>query len=86
VNCNVLAIALFIEKYKQDIPDNMKDKIESDWLARWKGSIENTSRKPRRVMKAYIDLLDILVNNLDDAMCWECWPEDDKPEEFAESA
>jgi hypothetical protein len=64
----------------------MKDKIESDWLARWKGLIGNPSRKPHRVMKAYIDLLDILVDNLDDAMCWECWPEDDKPEEFTESA
>jgi hypothetical protein len=32
-NCDVLAIALFIEKYKWDIPEEMKDKIESDWLA-----------------------------------------------------
>ena len=64
----------------------MKDKIESDWLARWKGLIGNPSRKPRQVMKAYINLLDILVDNLDKAMCWECWPEDDKPEEFTESA
>ena len=85
-NCDVLAIALFIDKYKRDIPDNMKDKIESDWIARWKGSIRNPSRKPRWVMKAYINLLDILVDNLDEAMCWECWPEDNKPEEFTESA
>jgi hypothetical protein len=31
-NCNVLAIALVIEKYKQDIPDNKKEKIKSEWL------------------------------------------------------
>ncbi len=71
-NCDVLAIALFIEKYKRDIPEEMKDKIQSDWLARWKGLLGNPSKKPRRVMKAYIDLLDISVDKLDDAMCWEC--------------
>ncbi len=32
-NCDVLAIALFIKKYKRDIPDNMKDQIESNWPA-----------------------------------------------------
>ncbi len=65
MNCNVLAIALFIEKYKRDIPDNMKDKIKLKWLACWKGLLKNLTKKPCRVMKTYIDLMDILVNALD---------------------
>jgi hypothetical protein len=64
----------------------MKDKIELDWISRWKGLIGNPSRKPHWVMKAYIDLLDMLVDNLEEAMCWECLPEDNEPEEIAESA
>jgi hypothetical protein len=84
-NCDVLAIALFIEKYKKGLPDDMKDKIETDWLARWKDRLGNP-RKPRRVMKTYIDLLDISVDALDENMCWECWPEDDGPDDFVETA
>jgi hypothetical protein len=57
--------------------DNTKNKVETEWLALWKGDLGNLSRKPRRVMKAYLDLLDMTVNDLDDQMCWECWPDDD---------
>ncbi len=64
----------------------MKEKIESEWLAQWKGSLGNLTKKPRRVMKTYIDLLDITVDALDKQMCWDCWPEENWPEEFAETA
>jgi hypothetical protein len=37
-------------------------------------------------MKTYIDLLDILVDALDEQMCWDCWPEEDWTKEFAETA
>jgi hypothetical protein len=39
----------------------MKDKIEEAWLARWKSELGNPSKKPRRIMKAYIDYLDSTV-------------------------
>jgi hypothetical protein len=55
----------------------MKDRIETDWIARWKSSLGNPNRKPRRVMKAYLDFMDITMDDLDDQMCWDCWPEDD---------
>jgi hypothetical protein len=84
-NCNVLATALFIEKYKKGLPDEVKDKIESDWVTRWKDRLGNP-RKPRRVMKTYIDLLDISVDALDENMCWECWPEDNEPDDFLDTA
>jgi len=76
-NCDVLAIALFIEKYKKDLPADTKDRIESDWITRWKSALGNPHRKPRRVMKAYLDLMDITMDDLDEQMCWDCWPEDD---------
>ena len=73
----MLAIAIFLEKYKRDMPEDMKDKVESAWLERWKGSLGNPSRKPRRVMKAYLDLLDTSLDKVDEQMCWECWPNND---------
>ena len=82
-NCDVLAIALFIEKYKKDLSADVKDRIESDWLARWRGSLGNPNRKPRRVMKAYLDLMDMTMDDLDDQMCWECWPDEEiEPADF----
>ena len=74
-NCDVLAIALFIEKYKQDLSDDVKDRIESDWVAHWRSAIGNPKKNPRRVMKTYLDLLDTTVDDLDEQMCWDCWPE-----------
>ena len=76
-NYDVLAIALFIEKYKRDLSDEVKDKIESEWLARWRSAVGNPKRNPRRVMKTYLDPLDITVDGLEDQMCWDCWPEGD---------
>ena len=76
-NCNVLAIALLIEKYKKDLPDDTKDQIESNWLTRWKGTLGNPNRKPRKVMKAYLDLMDMTLEDVDEQICWYCWPDED---------
>jgi hypothetical protein len=70
----MLAMAIFLEKYKRNMPEDMKDKVESAWLERWKGSLGNPSRKPCRVMKAYLDPLDTSLDEVDEQMCWECWP------------
>jgi hypothetical protein len=45
-------------------------------VARWRSALGNPTKKPRRVMKTYLDLLDITMDDLDDQMCWDCWPED----------
>jgi hypothetical protein len=82
-NCDVLAIALFIEKYKQDLSNDVKDKIETDWVARWHSAIGNPTKKPRRVMKTYLDLLDITMDDFDDQMCWDCWPEGNDVDDVA---
>jgi hypothetical protein len=81
--CDVLAMALFIEKYKRDISGDLKDKLERDWIARWKDTV-GSHRPPRRVMKTYVDHIDISVDELDDLLCWDCWPDDDHSSEEAD--
>ncbi len=73
----MLAIALFIEKYKRNMDANSKDKMESDWLQRWHGALGAGAKPPRCIMKAYVNLLDIMFNDLDEQICWECWPDGD---------
>ena len=85
-NRDVLAIALFIEKYKRELSTDAKDKIEAGWIDRWSAAVGNPTKKPRRVMKAYMDLLDLTMDDLDDQMCWDCWPEGDKMDSFDEGS
>jgi hypothetical protein len=73
----MLAIALFIKKYKRNISNKEKDKLEHNWLKRWCGALGNPSKTPCRIMRAYIDYLGISVDALDSQICWDCWPEDD---------
>ncbi len=49
-NCDVLAIALFIEKYKRELSTDAKDKIEAGWIERWSAAVGNPTKKPRRVV------------------------------------
>ena len=74
---------MFIEKYKRDLSDDVKDRIETDWVAHWRSAIGNPTKKPRQVMKTYLDLLDITVNDLDDQMCWDCWLEGNNVDDVA---
>jgi hypothetical protein len=73
----MLAMAIFIEKYMTTAADNEKDRIKAAWLKKWKGDLGNPMRNPRCMMTAYLDLLDTTMDNVDEQMCWECWPEDD---------
>ena len=74
--CDVLAMALLLEKYKRDMDDDSKDRLESAWIQRWQGTL-GSDKRPRRVLRTYVDLLDITVDDLDEAICWDCWPDDD---------
>ena len=80
-NCNVLAIALFIKKYKRDMDSESKDDLEQAWLSQWRKTGGKIGKKPRQVLCAYADLLDFTVNKVDDQFCWDCWPNvtDDHP-------
>jgi len=81
-NCDMLAMALFLEKYSKSMTAVDRDKIETAWLLRWKDTLGNPSRLPRKVMRAYLDYMDISAEVLDEQMDWECWPVDDEVEDF----
>lgn len=81
-SCDMLAMALFLDKYTRSIGHADRDKIEKAWLLRWKENLGNPSRLPRKVMKAYLEYMDISAETLDNQMDWECWPVDDAVEEF----
>ncbi len=63
---------------KHDLLDSVQDAIEKDWLARWKVRLDNPERKPRQVLRTYVEELDISVARLNAAMEWHCW-EDNNP-------
>jgi len=78
----MLAMALFLDKYNRSMTTADRDKVEAAWLQRWKDKLGNPSRLPRKVMKAYLDYMDISAEVLDNQMDWECWPVDDEVEDF----
>ncbi len=82
--CNILvAQALFITKYmKYTLDDKAKENLEAAWLDCWSSKLGTPSRSPRMVMWAYLDDMDITIDDLDAQMCWDCWPTNDTP--FAE--
>jgi hypothetical protein len=36
------------------------------------------------VLRVYLDNMDISIDDLDNQMCWDCWPPDDEVEDFPE--
>ena len=79
----MLAIALFLDQYiKTTMSPSDRDKIESAWLQQWKERPGNPSRLPRRVMKTFLEEMDITLDVLDEQMDWECWPTDDDIKDF----
>jgi hypothetical protein len=77
VNCDMLAIALYIDRYIKDIGDDERSKVESRWLDRWKAKLGQPARTPRQVMRTYCENYNITPDNLDCALDWECWPDCD---------
>ena len=76
--CDLLAQALFITKYmKYTLDDKAKAPLEAAWLDCWSSKLGTPSRSPCTVMRAYLDKVDITLNDLDAQMCWDCWPPDD---------
>jgi hypothetical protein len=81
--CDVLAIALFLDPYiKTTMSPSDRDKIELAWLQQWKERLGNPSCLPRRVMKMFLEEMDITLDVLDEQMDWECWPTDDDIDDF----
>jgi len=68
VNCDMLALALFIECHKQSLSDAERNNIESKWIARWKARLGHHARTPRQVMHTYCNEKNITADTLDLAM------------------
>ncbi len=62
---------------KRDLTNAEREKVESTWLDRWKVHLGNPSRLPSKVMKAYLEYMDMSSTMLDEQMEWECWPHTD---------
>jgi hypothetical protein len=77
-SCDMLAIALFVDRHKQQLSDSERSSIEETWLARWKDKVGQPTRMPRQVMKAYCEDMNISADHLIEAMDWECWPISDE--------
>jgi hypothetical protein len=83
--CDLLAQAIFINKYmKHSLTDIARGKLEEAWLQRWKEKLGHPNRTPGKVLRAYLDNLDMSIDDLDHQMCWDCWPSDDTVEDFPE--
>ena len=81
-HCDMLAMAICLEKYmKKDLSPSLRDQVEKEWLDRWKEKLDNPIRTPRQVLRSYVADLGISVSNLDAAMEWDCWDEDEDKEE-----
>jgi hypothetical protein len=81
-NCDMLAIALFIDRFtKNDLTATDKDRLEQQWLARWKDKLGMPARTPRQVMRTYCDLNNITEDFLAEAMDWDCWPTSELPDD-----
>ncbi len=55
-----------------------KDKLEYEWVKCWRGT--TGTKIPRQVLQAYVNLLDITRDELDNQLCWECWSDKDAQE------
>jgi hypothetical protein len=76
-NCDMLAIALFMDRHKDRLLENEKSSIEEKWIARWKDNVGQPTCTPRQLMQTYCKELDISAEHLIEAMDWDCWTTSD---------
>ena len=54
-SCDMLAIALSIERHKKQLSESEKLAIKENWIAHWKDKVGQPARTPCQVMWAYCD-------------------------------
>jgi hypothetical protein len=78
--CDVLAHALFLTKYmKHSLDEKNREKLEMAWLDCWRAQLGKPLHTPHTVLQAYLNEMDMTLEDLDVQMCWDCWPGDDNP-------
>jgi hypothetical protein len=77
-NCDMLAMAITIKHFMdgQASPETLQG-IESDWLTRHRGRLQQDSRSPRLVLKAYADNLQISEDDIEHQLDWAAWDDEE---------
>ena len=77
-NCDMLAMAITIKHFMdgQASADTLQG-IESDWLNRHRGRLQQDSRSPRLVLRAYADNLQISEDDIEHQLDWAAWDDDE---------
>jgi hypothetical protein len=72
INCDMLAIALYIDRYTKDIYATNCSTIESCWLDKYMAKLGQPGRTPRQIMRTFCDNYNITTDHLDQALDWDC--------------
>jgi hypothetical protein len=74
----MLAMAITIKHFMdgQASADTLQG-IESDWLNRHRGRLQQDSRSPRLVLRAYADNLQISEDDIEHQLDWAAWDDDE---------
>ena len=77
-NCDMLAMAITIKHFMdgQASAETLQG-IESDWLNRHRGRLQQDSRSPRLVLRAYADNLQISEDEIEHQLDWAAWDDDE---------
>ena len=70
----MLAMAITTQHFMdgQASPETLLN-IESDWLARHRNRLQQDSRSPRQVLRAYADTSNISVDDIENQLDWTTW-------------
>jgi hypothetical protein len=69
---------------KQTLTDHNQAKLEDTWLQHWKVQLGQPSCTPGKMLRAFLENMDVWLDDLDNQMCWGCWPSDDDIKDFLE--
>ena len=71
--CPHLALAIILDLYKSQMSAEEKQKVEDNWVKRWKPQT-NVNTRPRALLTSYIEESGIPLEQLEEEMDWACWP------------
>jgi hypothetical protein len=76
--CDMLAQALFLTKYMKNIlTEQARAKMEEAWLQRWSAQLGCPTQTPGKVMRTYLEEMNMMMDDLNVQICLDCWPEGD---------
>jgi hypothetical protein len=77
-NCDMLAMAITINHFMDgQASSGTLQSIESDWLNRHRARLQQDSRSPRQVLRAYADNNQISEDDIELQLDWSAWDDDE---------